>query len=254
MNDLPGAPGSSGSSGSPGSVERLNALFDRLEQRIGVLEERIAVLELVDRAAATANVPASTPAGSGVTASAAPAAAASTKAASPLLPEIPRWQAGGIFPVLGSAMLGVAGAYLLRALAESGALPQGLLAIVAIAYALAWMAAAARARAAFAAAVYACTAVLILAPMLWELTLHFKGQTAAADAVTSAVLVLLAFALARGPQRATILRVANVSAAALSLALAVATHDNLPFLAVLLFTAALCEFAVLRGDAPALAR
>ena len=43
---------------------------------------------------------------------------------------------GGAFSVLGKAMLGIAGAYLLRAVAESSLLPRTAVAAVAIAYAL----------------------------------------------------------------------------------------------------------------------
>ena len=212
----------------PGSLHRLTARFDDLEHRLHALEQRIALLEHAGRAAE------------------APAAAAPS-AASLLLPEVPELQASGTFPVLGRAMLGIAGAYLLRALAESQVLPGLVLALVAIAYALAWLAGATRARTVFAAAVYACTSVLILAPMLWELTLRFKMIPAGAGAATLAVFVVAGFALARGKIRALVLRIVNVSAAALSLALAVVTHANLPFLAVLLLAAGLCEWAQVRN-------
>ncbi len=140
-------------------------------------------------------------------------------------------------------MLGIAGAYLLRALAEAHVLPETALETAAIVYALAWLAAGAKARTALAAAVYTCTSVLILAPMLWELTLRFKGLPTAVAALTLAAFVAIPFALARGSHRAPVLRIANLSAAALCLALAISTHANLPFLGVLLLTAALCEFA-----------
>ena len=68
-------------------------------------------------------------------------------------------------------------------------------------------------------------------------------MSAGIDALTLAAFVVIAFALASGPQRPSVLRVANVSAAALCLALSVATHVNLPFLAALLLTAAICDFA-----------
>jgi len=48
-------------------------------------------------------------------------------------------QAGGAFSVLGKAMLGIAGAYLLRAVAESSSLPRLAIAGVAIVYALLWL-------------------------------------------------------------------------------------------------------------------
>lgn len=208
----------------PGSPDPLSARLDQVEGRLQALEHRIALLERAEQAAP-----------------AAPAAAPS--AASPLLPEVPHWQAGGTFPVLGRAMLGIAGAYLLRALTESRVLPEAVLEFVAVAYALLWLAAGARARAVFAASIYAFTSALILAPMLWELTTRFKTMPAGADALALASFVGVAFALARGAQRTPVLRVANLSAAALSLVLAIATHASLPFLAVLLLMAALCEFA-----------
>ena len=55
-------------------------------------------------------------------------------------------QASGVFPVLGSAMLGIAGAYVLRAVAESSPVPRQAIAAVAIAYAVAWLVWAARQR------------------------------------------------------------------------------------------------------------
>lgn len=241
MNDLPGSPNRRNDPAgdgadarvpeaaldrvSDGALDRVHNRFDQVEHRLAALEQRIALLESANRAMAPA--PPS------------PSAAS----ASPLLPEIPHWQAGGIFPVLGRAMLGIAGAYLLRALSEAQVLPGVLLELVAIAYALLWLAAAARARTAFSAATYSCTSVLILAPMLWELTVRFKGMPPWVGALTLAAFVVEAFALARGPYSAPVLRIANVSAAVLSLALAVATHDNLPFLGVLLLACALCEFA-----------
>lgn len=234
MNDLPGSKEFTGSNEVARPVDRLNARLDNAERRLSALEQRIALLERAERAAEAHSSPA---------AAAAPPASASPAGTSPLLPEVPQWQASGIFPVLGRAMLGIAGAYLLRALAEAHIIPALVLQFAAIVYALLWLAAGARARAAFAAAVYACTSVLILAPMLWELTLRFKAMPAGADALTLAAFVVIAFALARGPERAMVLRIANLSAAALGLALAVATHDNLPFLGALLLTAACCEFA-----------
>ena len=84
-------------------------------------------------------------------------------------------QISGAFLLLGKSLLGIAGAYLLRALAESNALPRLLIAVVAIAYAIGWLAAAARVRkkARWGAALFAGTSALILAPMLWELTMRF---------------------------------------------------------------------------------
>ena len=102
-------------------------------------------------------------------------------------------QAGGTFPVLGKAVLGMAGAYLLRAIAEAGTFPKLAVVVLAIAYASIWLVWAVRLSTAawFAAVCYSLTSSLILAPMLWELTLRFKVLNPAISAA-----VLAAFAIA----------------------------------------------------------
>ena len=73
-------------------------------------------------------------------------------------------------------MLGIAGAYLLRAMAESTTFPRAVVVPVALSYAAMWLVAATRVKteAKFASVAYAGTSVLILIPMLWELTLRFN--------------------------------------------------------------------------------
>jgi hypothetical protein len=84
-------------------------------------------------------------------------------------------------------MLGIAGAYLLRALAESTALPRLPVIAVSIVYAFLWLVPAVRvpAKAWFASVVWAATSALILVPMLWELTLRFRILP---STVTAAIL------------------------------------------------------------------
>jgi len=144
---------------------------------------------------------------------------------------------------MGKAMLGIAGAYLLRALAESRWISEAVLAPFAIAYALAWLVAAARVSRSLARVTYACTSVLILAPMLWELTTRFHALPPWADAMTLAAMAALAFVLSRSVESTAVLQISNLAVAALALALAVASHSNLPFIAVLLLLVLLCEFA-----------
>jgi hypothetical protein len=78
--------------------------------------------------------------------------------------------------------------------------------------------------------------------MLWELTLRFKVLPATVAAGVLCAFALAAFALARKYDVTPVLRVGLISAAGLSLALAVASHAALPFIAVLLILAALFEF------------
>src|SRR5487761_2318922 len=55
-------------------------------------------------------------------------------------------QASGIVPMLGKALLGIAGAYLLRAVAESGSFPKLAVVVLAITYAGMWLVFAVRVR------------------------------------------------------------------------------------------------------------
>ena len=150
-----------------------------------------------------------------------------------------------LFPVFGRALLGIAGAYLLRAVGESGLLPQFIAAWAGIAYAFAWLFAAThlRGKIRFTGTIYAFTSALILAPMLWELSLRFKILSGALTAVVLFFYAATALALAWKRDVVSVLRVSWVAAAGLSLVLAVASHDILPFVATLLALATLGEFA-----------
>ena len=79
--------------------------------------------------------------------------------------------------MLGRALLGLAGAYLLRALTESGTLAPEVGVAVGLLYAILWLVWAARTppRAGVEAAIHSLTAVLVLAPLLWEATLRFHA-------------------------------------------------------------------------------
>ena len=155
-------------------------------------------------------------------------------------------KAGGLFPVLGRAMLGIAGAYVLRAVMESGSLPRLAVAAVAVAYAVAWLVWATRA-ARFAGAVYAGTSALILGPMLWELTLRFSLLPPAAAAGVLAGFVLTATALEWQRARGPAYWVAYCAAAVMALLLSIATHVMLPFIAALLLMLVLCEYCTAHG-------
>jgi hypothetical protein len=158
-------------------------------------------------------------------------------------------QTGSIFSVLGKAMLGIAGAYLLRAAAEASIAPRPLVAILGIVYAILWLVVAARApaEARVARAVYSANSAVILAPMLWELAIRFKALPVAAIAGALAAYELAAFFLAGKSHRAVVLQIGNTAVAVLGITLAIATHETLPFIAVLLLAAALCEYRSAAG-------
>jgi hypothetical protein len=156
--------------------------------------------------------------------------------------------AGGAFPVLGRAMLGIAGAYLLRAVAESSSLPRLAVAAIAIVYAILWLVGAARVPAGdwFAGTTYACTSALILAPMLWEVTLRFKVMPAGMAAGALAAFVCAAAALTWKASHPSVLWVANATGAAVAVTLGVASHELTPFIAVLLLMVLIAEAAAAR--------
>jgi hypothetical protein len=210
---------------SPDALERLTAKVESLDRRVLALE--------------ASKTPEGTPAAA-MREPAAPVAAGEGFSLA---------QAGGAFSVLGKSMLGIAGAYLLRAVAESSSLPRLAIVAVAIVYALLWLVAAARVREEewFSSTIYAGTSALILAPMLWELTLRFKVLPAPATAVILGIFVIAATALAWKKNQTPVFWVANLTTTAASLALAVATHELIPFIAALLLTALTCEYAAIRN-------
>jgi hypothetical protein len=213
MNDLP---------------ESLNRLVTRVES----LEQRVFALEHPSEAS-----------------SALPALESSS---SETVEDRPFSMAGGAFSVLGTAMLGIAGAYLLRAVAESTSLPKLAVAAIAIAYAMFWLVWAARAPASavWSSVIYSLTSALILAPMLWELTLSFKVLPPEVTAGVLGAFVCAASALAWKRNLTSVIWVANLAAAVVAVALSIATHQLAPFIATLLLMALLCEFAASYNRGP----
>ena len=146
-------------------------------------------------------------------------------------------------PLVGRALLGMAGAYLLRALTESAYLRAGAGVAVGMLYALAWLVWAARtpAERRLETALHSLTAALVLAPLLWEATLRFHAiSTWTAGGI---LLFFTVFGLAVSWRKnllvvATIATLAGLGTAA---GLLMATHDVLPFTFVFLATAAAVE-------------
>jgi hypothetical protein len=148
-----------------------------------------------------------------------------------------------LLPILGRALLGLAGAYLLRAVTEAGTLAPEVGVGVGLLYAMLWLAWAARTPAArrVEAAIHSLTSVLMLAPLLWEATHRF--HTVSTWAAAGILLFFTIFGLAISWQKdllivATIATLAGLGTAA---ALLLATHDVVPFTVVFLAIAAAVE-------------
>lgn len=149
----------------------------------------------------------------------------------------------GAFPVIGAALLGMAGAYLLRALSSAQVVPRGLVAAVATLYAAGWMLASERVRARrFAAAVYAATSLLILGPMLWEMSIRFQAMSGVAAALILAAFIGLLIMLRAGQPGHLGPGFASGGLAAIALALSIGTHRMAEFTALIIAIYAVVEW------------
>jgi hypothetical protein len=155
----------------------------------------------------------------------------------------------GVVPILGKAVLGIAGAYLLRAIAESNSVPKLPVLFVAILYACFWMAWAVRIHAAnrFASITYAITSALILSPLMWESTVRFQVLSPAMAAAVTVAFVVLTIALAWQRDLQLIPWVATLTSVITTLALIIETHDLVPLTAALLAVALVTEAAACLG-------
>ena len=211
-------------------MDDLPEVIEQLSSRVNALEKRVAKLEddaLAGEPASSVSVPSAPPV-------ATPVAAATFT---------------GTFPVLGRALLGIAGAYVLRALTAGDILPRQIIAAAGILYALAWLLAAARAvpRNRIAGALYAATSALILAPMLWEMCLRFQVISAPFAAAVLALYVAAATGIAIGNQHSSAFSFAYAGGALTAVALSIGTHAMMPFTAILLAMLLVCEIAQLRS-------
>lgn len=207
-------------------MNNLPEALDQLSHRVDDLEKRIHALEHPEEQLQPG--------------------AESAQARTPHVQESTIERASGVFPVLGRAMLGIAGAYVLRALMDLSPLPKLAIAAVALAYAVAWMVGAARSvgRSHFAGAVYAGTSALILGPMLWELLLRFRILPPLAIAGVLSGFVVTASVVTWKPERGTVFWVAHFAAALTALSLSIASLAMTPFIASLLLMVLICEYAV----------
>jgi len=213
-------------------MDELPEVLTRLNTRLDALENRVVLLEHPSEALTVLPAPVLSEI------QLAPAIASSSFA-----------QSGATFPVLGKAMLGLAGAYLLRYIAESGSFPKLAAVALAIAYALAWLIWAARVPVGqwFASTIYAGTSALILVPMLWELTLSFNVLVPTAAATVLGAFAIAAYALAWKRNLTSVIWVESIAVVIASIALFATTHDMMPFIAVLLLMAFLSEAASYRN-------
>jgi hypothetical protein len=221
----------------PEVIDGIAAVVEQINQRVRELESRVAVLEGRSAPAASPSAPITLPPLDK------PKPPATWRGFPP--PEKP----AGTVPVLGKAVLGIAGAYLLRAIAESGAVPKLPVLFVAILYARLWLVSAIRKHAAnhFASTTYSVTSAMILAPLLWESTVRFQVLAPSFTAAVLVAFVFTAFALSWRGDLHAIPWVATLAGVITALALIVGTREFVAFTTALLGISLMTEVAACRG-------
>jgi hypothetical protein len=151
-------------------------------------------------------------------------------------------------PLLGWAFLGLSVAYLLRAATESGKVPILAGVTAGIAYGGWWIFLAARRawQSPVASSVHSMTALLILAPLLWEATVRFEALSAS---VASAVLVsftVFALSIAWRHRISGIAVVATLGGLVTSTAVFRESHNAAAWTASVLAIAAAVELSACR--------
>jgi len=145
--------------------------------------------------------------------------------------------------MLGRGLLGLAGAYLLRALSESSAALRGPGVAAGIAYAGAWLVWAGRTRSphSLEAVVRSLTAVLVLCPLLWEATASFHVLAPQTAAFVLIAFNLLGLAVSWRQNLLAVATIVILSGLATAGGLLVATRDVVPFVLVFLAIAGAVE-------------
>jgi len=222
----------------PQAVDSIALVLEQLSHKIERLEQRVAALEGQEAQAVPVDSQAPSVAGQG-----------------PRAPET--WHGfpvgetpSGAVPILGKAVLGLAGAYLLRAMAESNSISKLPVLFVAIAYAYCWLIWAAMVHRAsrFASATYGVTSALILSPLLWESTVRFQVLSPTFAAIWLTGFVVLSLGVAWQAKLQVIPWIAVMSAVGTAIALIIATRELVPLTAALLAASIAIEIAAGLGN------
>lgn len=204
-------------------IEALTAAVEELRRRIAALEQWSATVmpgAIAAAQAAPAEVPPSE------------------------LPDVSR----GMLSALGRLLLGIAGAYLLRAITEAGLVPQPAGTSLGLLYAAGWLVSSARISVGHRLSVvmHGLTAACILAPLLWEATVRFHSMPATVSASILALFVILGQVFAWRRDHSVLAGVTAFAGSATAIALIIATLNPLPFAIALALAAAVVEFGAWR--------
>jgi hypothetical protein len=211
------------------------AEWDALAEEVRDLRTRVARMEMA----------------MGMSAQAVPAAEAPIRAAnvSERSPEVPLEEPGildsptSLLPVLGRALLGLAGAFLLRALTEARTFSPRMGVFVGLLYAMLWLVWAARTPASrrLEAALHGLTSVLVLSPLLFEAVTNFHAISTWTAAAILLAFTLFGLAVSWRKDLLIVATFATLAGLGTSAALLLTTHDVLPFTFLILAIALAME-------------
>ena len=148
-----------------------------------------------------------------------------------------------LLPVIGRALLGLAGAFLLRALTEAGTFSPRMGVAIGLVYAMLWLVWAARTPAArrLETALHGLTSVLVLSPLLFEATVRFHAISTWTAGALLLTFTLFGLAVSWRKDLLIVATFATLAGLGTSIALLLATEDILPFTFVLLAIALAME-------------
>jgi len=148
-----------------------------------------------------------------------------------------------LLPVIGRALLGLAGAYLLRTLTESGAMSARTGVAVGLVYAMVWLVWAARTPASrrLETTLHGLTSVLVLSPLIFEATTRLRAVSTWTAGAILLAFTLFGLAVSWRKDLRIVATFATLAGLGTSAALLLATHDVLPFTFVLLAIALAME-------------
>jgi hypothetical protein len=152
---------------------------------------------------------------------------------------------GGAFATVAKALLGFAGAYLLRAIADSGAIPQFAGVAAGIAYALFWLIWSVRLPSSdgVGSTLYGLTSALIFAGVLWENSVELHNIPVKLGALLIAMFACFGLVLSWRRELPGTAAIVTSVASLLGLGLLLATHHVVPLTGTLLALAAGSEIA-----------
>lgn len=208
--------------------ETYDGRLERVEAALAAFDRRLRAVEARQAAAERGAPGEAVEVGESVT----PAEAAAAGFGTPGVAPAEQADLVGVLSLVGRTLMVLGGAYLLRALTETGRVPSGAGVVMGLAYALAWLVAADRAAGRarpLSGHFHGFAAVLIGLPLLWEASTRFGFLGAPASAAALTALTGVAFGVSWRRRLHGLAGAATLGAIATAVGLIGATGEVLPF-------------------------